>query len=120
MVIFDCKSLLLKPIFLRDSKDFAERLNFCTVCTLLHVFSSCCRNFFDRPIALKFLSHEIIGNRTYAVQPSPLWLKQKIFAELEALFNWFLEIRAISFEKSEKVENELRKKRRAEYLRGEK
>ena len=31
--------------FLRDSKDFAERLNFCTMCTPLHVFSSCCRNF---------------------------------------------------------------------------
>ena len=37
VVIFGCKSLLLKAFFysffLRDSKDFAERLNFCTMCT---------------------------------------------------------------------------------------
>lgn len=35
-------------VCVRNSKDFAERLNFCRLCTPLHVFYQGCRKIFDR------------------------------------------------------------------------
>ena len=67
VVIFDCKSLLLKAIFFLFF--FAGLKRFCWKAQFLHnVHAIACffimlSKFFDRPIALKFPSHEIIGKR---------------------------------------------------------